>query len=119
MSNVKDLLPLCMDWPSISEGDTFPKVRFEEEWSGSGLAEVRVVVLDEEDEVVMELSGGDGVTVYDSEAGGWDFEIDEFIVEVPAGVYKWMLVTVDEDGRGRTEFKGKWIVVKGAPEVIP
>jgi hypothetical protein len=108
--------PLKMNMPKVTTGDTFPAMRFTETSADTDLARVKLLVKrqwTDEEEILLTLdSDVSGITIINSDAGSWVYEIDRISeIALESGVYDYEIETTDSLGTITTEFVGEWKIL--------
>lgn len=113
-----DLTPQTFNWPSVTQGDTFPAINFTASGTGTAadLSRVRVKIKDTDGNTELSLdSDASGVTINTATAGAWDYTVgpitDTQTTGMDAGTHLYDLEVTDADGTVRTHFKGTWTIL--------
>lgn len=112
-----DLTPLCDNWDSVTQGDTYPAQRYQVAGTENALTRVRCKVKNRLGTTLLNLdSNTTGITITTATAGAWEFTIAAFTAavmeEIEDGTHSYDIETTDSSGTVFTDFSGTWTVLK-------
>jgi hypothetical protein len=110
-----DNLPQRLDWPAITQGDTFRAMVFACTDSDTILARVRCKVKSPTGALLLSLDSDDtGITLDSTTAGAWQFTIGPILPAttegMPAGCNQFDIEITDSNGIRDTDFSGCWTI---------